>query len=187
MTLAPRILANRRNAKKSTGPRTEAGKRRVARNAIRHGLAAAVGMLPDASGEIAALANEIAGNAIDPVKRELARRVAEAQFEATRARQARHDLVRPPVHPNGPDGEGLRRDARGALSENDPNLQDRWLAAGIRLSKPNDLTAEHLLPETIVELADELRRIDRYERRALSRRKKAIRDFDAYEPAKSAP
>lgn len=34
------ISANRRNAEKSTGPRTEAGKAKVARNALRHGLRA---------------------------------------------------------------------------------------------------------------------------------------------------
>ena len=34
------IEANRRNARNSTGPRTEAGKERSRRNALRHGLAA---------------------------------------------------------------------------------------------------------------------------------------------------
>src|SRR5215813_10166603 len=33
-----KVAANRRNAQKSTGPKTAAGKRRVARNAIKHGL-----------------------------------------------------------------------------------------------------------------------------------------------------
>src|SRR4029453_9197111 len=33
-----RIEANRRNARKSTGPRTAAGKKRVSQNAITHGL-----------------------------------------------------------------------------------------------------------------------------------------------------
>ncbi|MEA2736690.1 MAG: hypothetical protein QOE14_3141, partial [Humisphaera sp.] len=33
-----RLRANRRNAKKSTGPRTAEGKRRAARNSISHGI-----------------------------------------------------------------------------------------------------------------------------------------------------
>jgi hypothetical protein len=34
------IAANRENAKRSTGPRSEAGKARSARNALKHGLSA---------------------------------------------------------------------------------------------------------------------------------------------------
>src|SRR4029453_19525975 len=40
MTSLKQIEANRRNAFKSTGPRSEEGKRRASRNAFRHGLTA---------------------------------------------------------------------------------------------------------------------------------------------------
>jgi hypothetical protein len=41
MTSYRQIEANRRNARKSTGPQTEAGKQSSRRNAVRHGLTAA--------------------------------------------------------------------------------------------------------------------------------------------------
>jgi hypothetical protein len=41
MTSTKQFEANRRNASKSTGPRTAAGKARVSKNAMKHGLAAA--------------------------------------------------------------------------------------------------------------------------------------------------
>src|SRR5262245_45086007 len=40
MATEKQVAANRQNAKNSTGPRTEAGKRRSRRNALRHGLTA---------------------------------------------------------------------------------------------------------------------------------------------------
>ena len=50
MTSLKQIEANRRNAQNSTGPRTEAGKQRSSRNAVRHGLTAetVIGPLEDA-------------------------------------------------------------------------------------------------------------------------------------------
>jgi hypothetical protein len=49
MTSYRQIEANRRNALKSTGPRTEAGKQASRRNAVRHGLTAetVIGALED--------------------------------------------------------------------------------------------------------------------------------------------
>jgi hypothetical protein len=47
MASPKQIEANRRNAKKSTGPRTSAGKAKVALNAIKHGLLAKQVVLPN--------------------------------------------------------------------------------------------------------------------------------------------
>ncbi|MCP5110990.1 MAG: hypothetical protein GY953_09165 [bacterium] len=46
MATKKQIDANRRNAKKSTGPRTPEGKRRVSQNAIKHGLCASQVVIP---------------------------------------------------------------------------------------------------------------------------------------------
>ena len=50
MTSPRQIAANRRNAAKSTGPRTDEGKHRSRSNAVRHGLSAetVIGALEDA-------------------------------------------------------------------------------------------------------------------------------------------
>src|SRR5687768_17091307 len=45
-TSARRLAANRRNAQRSTGPRTDAGKRRASRNALKHGLCSTSACLP---------------------------------------------------------------------------------------------------------------------------------------------
>ena len=47
MATEPQIAANRRNSKKSTGPKSPEGKLTVSKNAVRHGLLANNGLLPD--------------------------------------------------------------------------------------------------------------------------------------------
>src|SRR5687767_14267334 len=55
-----RAAANRRNARKSTGPSKAAGKQRSRMNAVRHGLAAHTALLPgEDPGELAALAEQM--------------------------------------------------------------------------------------------------------------------------------
>ncbi len=46
MASKEQIKANRENAKKSTGPRTNSGKARTAKNALKHGLLAQDAVLP---------------------------------------------------------------------------------------------------------------------------------------------
>jgi len=83
MNASARAIANRRNAKKSTGPRTGAGKSRVATNAHRHGLAVLIAALPELETRVTALARRIAGENPSTNHADLARRVAEAQVTSS--------------------------------------------------------------------------------------------------------
>jgi hypothetical protein len=88
MTTFRQIEANRRNALKSTGPKTTAGKERSRRNAVRHGLTAEtfIGMLEDAEDyrqfEAAVIADYDAQSAVE---RELALRLASLLWRLRRA------------------------------------------------------------------------------------------------------
>ena len=88
MTSFRQIEANRRNAARSTGPVTEAGKHRSRRNAVRHGLCAetVVGMLEDVDDykgfEAAIIADYDAETAVE---RELVLRLASLLWRIRRA------------------------------------------------------------------------------------------------------
>jgi hypothetical protein len=84
-----KIEANRRNSRKSCGPRSAAGKATASRNSGRHGLAALTCQPPAPSGEIERLARVICGNDDDPEVFALAAQIAqnEAILEAISAQR----------------------------------------------------------------------------------------------------
>ena len=88
-----KIRINRANARASTGPKSTQGRTRSARNALRHGLSLPIYSDRALSEEVEALAREIAGLDANAEMQELARRVAEAQIDLRRVRDARHRLL----------------------------------------------------------------------------------------------
>jgi hypothetical protein len=136
MTSDRKIESNRKNAQKSTGPRSEAGQRRSRRsrrNALRHGLAIAIGSDPSFSEDIKRLASALARGRSGQNIGEFAHQAAEAEIDLLRIRK-------------------LRASRFNAVLGN----------AEIKL-------------EYHSKLDDELAKLERYERRAFSRRKRAFR------------
>jgi hypothetical protein len=97
MTSHRQFEANRRNARMSTGPRTEEGKRQSRRNAFRHGLTAetVIEILEDIEDYQAFEATIIADyDARTAVERELVLRLASLLWRIRRATSIETDLLR---------------------------------------------------------------------------------------------
>jgi hypothetical protein len=92
MTSLPRLRANRANSRRSTGPKTEAGRAKSAQNARRHGLRVPVlsdpALAPDVERIAKDIVRECGSEFID-----LARRIAEAEVDILRVRRVRNQRV----------------------------------------------------------------------------------------------
>src|ERR1700738_339078 len=105
------ITRNRRNANKSSGPRSAAGKKRASKNAYRHGLFSKRARTA-VTEEIEALARIIAGEVSGAIAFEHASVAAEAEVELGRIRDAKRALIdrtdifgdfkTPPLFPTDP-------------------------------------------------------------------------------------
>ena len=179
MASARKIRANSVNARASTGPRTAQGKSRAAQNARRHGLSLPVISDPVLSEEVEALAREIAGEATDDNTYQLARRIAEAQIDLLRVRRAHRQLLSGNLDDPYYDSHANTRAKVAVISKLlKPNAPDIPTAALTRFLTSTPQGA-HKFALILSQEAKALLAMDRYERRALSRRKFAIRELDA--------
>ena len=87
MASVKQLSANRRSARRSTGPRTSAGKSRASKNAIKHGLTAEQAVLPwESAAELETLLEEL-GEDYSPVgvmERHLVQEIAMSMWQIAR-------------------------------------------------------------------------------------------------------
>jgi len=178
LTSDRKIRANRTNARASTGPRTAQGRAHSARNAFRHALSLPIYSNPALAEEVEVLAREIAGPGADAEIQELARRVAEAQIDLCRVRSMRRQCLshnlRDPYYESRADTR-MKVKVIGQLLR--PKAPDVSLADVTKFLTPTP-QGPRKFATILSEEAKQLLAMDRYERRALSRRKFAIRALD---------
>jgi hypothetical protein len=92
VTSARKIESNKRNASRSTGPRTPGGKLRSRNNARRHGLATRIEDDPEAQGRIEDLTTILAEGSNEFEHVERSRTLAECYFDLRRIRAARYEV-----------------------------------------------------------------------------------------------
>jgi hypothetical protein len=169
------IAANRRNARKSTGPSSGAGRKRTSRNAYRHGLTLNITSTAAVAKQLDKFARKIAGNTDDAITLERAREIAQAELDLARVRRAKVALIERACT----FGELEPPQVLSSVTQiiRFVNALDRG-----RLIVPKPIDASATMPsqepyrsaEAVRRVLPELRKLDRYERRAAARRDRAV-------------
>jgi hypothetical protein len=186
-----RVRANRLNGKKSHGPKTIEGRTRSARNALKHGLARSLVNIHGARERVESLALSWVGSDAEPIQIEQARKAAEAHLELERIEASRHAILAEPwVKEIHKQPRIILREANAWLDiqeqisrvveKDNPTEKDVTRLEQL-IEKRKSISLTPIIQETTMdfgEIASELIKLERYERRARSRRKKALRELD---------
>jgi hypothetical protein len=160
MTSNRKIEANRRNSRKSCGPRTAAGKANASRNALKHGLAALTHRQAPSLPEVEEFARALCGEDRDPALFAQAVEVAETKMIRRAIRAQKVAVI-----------ERLRNRHGAPFASEDPTLKE--LKSRVRETRQAKAKIKVLLPKLVAQhkdiIADLLKRdvpasFDSYER-----------------------
>ncbi|MCJ9706005.1 hypothetical protein [Bradyrhizobium sp. SHOUNA76] len=128
MTSVRQIEANRRNATRSTGPKTAGGKTRSSRNALRHGLARSAVSDPAEAANLAVAITSRLGHQVSPEAAMALARSKLARLQIRSLRQAMlAALLTGPLPADLKGLEGLERYDRAALVQQKRTLRSLGL------------------------------------------------------------
>ena len=161
-----RAVANRRNAKLSTGPTSCRGKQKSARNALKHGLSIATDPAAD---NVRALATLLLPGPCNDYTRALAVEAARKIIDHNRVREAHQDLYRDLCARHG--------DAACSVLPEHLLVEGRE-SSKIAASVLAELRLDRIEPLPISDLAKQLDKLARYDRRTLSARERALAELD---------
>ncbi len=184
MTSQRKLNANRLNAQKSTGPRSQRGKARSALNAVTHGLSGRPVWDAKSQEAIETLARAFAGEDGDhPRVFEPAYQAAEAQFQLARVKEARSRVWEEAARDASITDQGKLFVLTNPAPAWPYPKQLATLVRGARRSWPNHFKPPFETDQerdvAVVELAAKrLIRLVRYGRRAANMRDRALRELE---------
>ena len=186
MTSPRKHAANRRNARNSTGPRSERGKARAALNAVTHGLSGRPLLDTKSQEAIQTLACAVAGEGADhPRVLELACQAAEAQIQFDRVKEARSRVWEEAGRDGAITDQGLLFGLAGAGNVRRFRQQTGLPVGDLKKVLPNlfkaPLETDLERDMAVLELASKrLSGLVRYERRAAKMRDRAFRELATF-------
>ncbi len=183
MTRQVKAVANRLNARKSTGPKTDIGRKTVSRNAVKHGLSGTLAFTAKENKRIDFLAAAFLEDHASGSHQEfIAREAAEAQVTLERIKKIKNDIWQVLGAKSGQSIEEIanpfadsriRNDLFELYDEAPPHIQQRIRTLYHRVNRAGTQGAN--LVDDLVCI--ELLKLRRYEQNAANRRDKSLKQL----------